>query len=117
MSDHQTDSPFLDAVPAEPADFIRAEVQREYAAKLAAAELKAQAARGGINMPDGFTEYLDFSKLLGEDGSPSAEAIGMALAPLAAAKEPEFAHLKGTGHYERQRGPAVPTVSLDVRNR
>ncbi|MEW1548988.1 hypothetical protein [Streptomyces tsukubensis] len=117
MSDNQTDSPFPDAAPADPAESVRAEVQREYATKLAAAELKVQAAQGGIKLSDGFTDYLDYSKLLGEDGSPSAEAIGKALAPWAAPKEPEFPQLKGTGYYEHQRGPALPTVSLDVRNR
>ncbi|WP_405889660.1 hypothetical protein OG427_05590 [Streptomyces sp. NBC_00133] len=99
-----------------PVDSIRAEVQREYAAKLAQAELKAQAAQSGIKLGDGFTDYLDASKLLGEDGNPSAEAIGEALAPFRP-QEPKFAQLAGTGH--SHRGGPIPQrrVSLDVRNR
>ncbi|GAA2231927.1 hypothetical protein GCM10010232_18260 [Streptomyces amakusaensis] len=117
MSDDQSDSPFPDVPPADPTASVRAEVQREYAAKLAAAELRTRAAKDGITLPDGFTDFLDSSKLLGEDGSPSVEAIGKALAPWAVPKEPEFTQLKGAGHYARQRGPALPTISLDVRNR
>ncbi|MGW7364815.1 hypothetical protein ACWGI8_15630 [Streptomyces sp. NPDC054841] len=100
-----------------PVDSIRAEVQREYAAKLAQAELKVQAAQSGIELGHGFTDYLDASKLLGEDGNPSAEAIGEALAPFTAAQQPEFPQLTGTGH--SHRGGPIPhrRVSLDVRNR
>ncbi|MEU3601678.1 hypothetical protein ABZ714_23600 [Streptomyces sp. NPDC006798] len=115
MSDHPTDSPFPDLVPAEPADSIRAEIQREYAAKLAAAELRTQAAKDGITFPDGFTDFLDSSKLVGDDGSPSVEAIGRVLAPWAAAKEPEFPQLRGAGNYKPMS--PEPRMSLDVRKR
>ncbi|MER6914639.1 hypothetical protein ABT354_23450 [Streptomyces sp. NPDC000594] len=115
MSDHQTDSPFPDARPADPVPSVRAEVQREYAAKLAAAELRAQAAQDGIKLPDGFADYLDHSKLLGEDGSPSPEAIELVLKPLQALKKPLFAQDLGLGRC----GPIPdrPPVSLDTRKR
>lgn len=116
MSDPQTDSHSSAPVPADGFDSVRAEVQREYAAKLARAELRAHAAQAGINLGEGFTDYLDPSKLLGEDGNPSAEAISKALAPLAAAQEPKFPQLGGTGHsmpVER----FTRRVSLDIRHR
>lgn len=116
MSDPQTDSHSPAQVPADGSDAVRAEVQREYATKLAKAELRTQAAQAGIKLGDGFTDYLDASKLLGEDGNPSAEAIGKALAPLAAAQEPKFAPIAGAG-YNRNGPPSVRRVSLDVRNR
>ncbi|MBT2508086.1 hypothetical protein J7I98_19785 [Streptomyces sp. ISL-98] len=43
-------------------DAIRAEIQREYAGKLARTEIKAQAAKAGINLPEDFAGYLDTSK-------------------------------------------------------
>ncbi|BCM65772.1 hypothetical protein EASAB2608_01106 [Streptomyces sp. EAS-AB2608] len=117
MSDPQTDSHSPAPVPADGSDTVRAEVQREYAAKLAHAELRAQAAQSGIKLGDGFTDYLDASKLLGEDGTPSAEAIGKALAPFAAAQQPQFPHLVGAGfHRDGDRVPAR-RVSLDIRKR
>lgn len=116
MSDPQTDSHSPAQVPADGSDAVRAEVQREYATKLAKAELRTQAAQAGIKLGDGFTDYLDASKLLGEDGNPSAEAIGKALAPLAAAQEPKFPQIAGSG-YNRNEPVPVRRVSLDVRNR
>ncbi|MEV5378043.1 hypothetical protein AB0L26_19000 [Streptomyces nondiastaticus] len=117
MSDPQSDSHSPEGVPADPADSIRAEVQREYATKLAQAELRAQAAQAGIKLGEGFTDYLDASKLLGEDGAPSAEAIGKALAPLAAAKKPETPQLMGAGYHRGGYKVPVRHVSLDVRKR
>ncbi|MFE4330937.1 hypothetical protein ACFRQM_16325 [Streptomyces sp. NPDC056831] len=117
MSDPQTDSHSSSPVPVDPADAIRAEVQREYAAKLAQAEIKTHAAQAGINLPDGFTDYLDASKLLGEDGRPSAEAMNQALAPFKS-KEATFPHLVGAGP-NRSGGPMPERrrISLDVRKR
>ncbi|GCD45361.1 hypothetical protein [Streptomyces paromomycinus] len=117
MSDPQTDSHSPAPVPADGSDAVRAEVQREYAAKLAHAELRAQAAQAGIKLGEGFTDYLDPSKLLGEDGTPSAEAIGKALAPFKPS-EPTFPHLVGSG--PNRSGGSMPErrpVSLDVRKR
>lgn len=116
MSDHQTGSHSPAAVPADGSDSVRADVQREYAAKLAHAELRAQAAQAGIKLGDDFTNYLDASKLLGEDGAPSAEAIGKALAPFAAAQA-QFPHLVGAGFHRDSAPVPARRVSLDVRKR
>lgn len=117
MSDPQTDSRSLEPVPADGADTIRAEVRQEYSARLARAEVKVHAAQSGISLPDGFTDYLDTSKLLGADGNPSAEAMDKALAAFRPS-EPPFPHVVGAGH-NRSGGPfpETHTVSLDVRNR
>ncbi len=107
-----------DAEPiSNPSEYARVEVEREYAGRLAHAELRAQAAQAGIKLSDGFTDYLDPSKLLGEDGTPSAEAIGKALAPFKPS-EPTFSHLVGAG--PNRDGSPMPErrpVSLDVRKR
>lgn len=116
MSDPQTDSHSPAPMPADGSDAVRAEVQREYATKLVAAELRAYAAQAGIKLPDGFTDYLDASKLLGEDGSPSAEAIARALQPLKPA-EPEFPQLKGMGYHPGPAFRSIPRISLDIRKR
>ncbi|MEU1009576.1 hypothetical protein [Streptomyces sp. NPDC005890] len=114
MSDAE---PIPKAMPADPSDSVRAEVEREYSGKLARAEFKGYAAQAGITLPDGFTEYLDGSKLLGEDGKPSAEAMDKALAPFKP-KEPTFPHLVGSGP-NRSGGPLPEPrrISLDVRKR
>ncbi|MEU9450761.1 hypothetical protein [Streptomyces sp. NPDC048277] len=106
-----------EATPADPSHSVRAEVEREYAAKLARAELKGHAAQAGINLPDGFADYLDASKLLSEDGKPSAEAMDKALAPFKP-KDPTFPQLVGAGH-NRDGSPILERrrVSLDVRKR
>ncbi|MFJ6790442.1 hypothetical protein [Streptomyces angustmyceticus] len=111
MSDTE---PISEAPAADPSDSVRSEVEREYSGKLARAELKGYAAQAGINLPNGFTEYLDGSKLLGEDGKPSAEAMDQALAPF----KPAFPQLVGAGHNSDGRPiPAHPRISLDVRKR
>ncbi|MEU6376862.1 hypothetical protein [Streptomyces sp. NPDC046909] len=106
-----------EVMPADASDSIRAEVAQEYAGKLARAELKTHAAQAGISLPDGFTDYLEAAKLLGEDGKPSAEAIEEVLAPFKP-KEPTLPQLAGAGH---NRGgnpiPEYPRVSLDARHR
>ncbi|MFB7905642.1 hypothetical protein ACFC1T_04380 [Kitasatospora sp. NPDC056076] len=104
-------------VPADPAEAIRAEIHREYAGKLALAELRAQAVKEGITLYDGFADYLDLSKLLDTDGQPSQEAIQELLSPWRK-KESEFADLQGAG-YHRNPFPAgfFSTPSLDARQR
>ncbi|MGW2319866.1 hypothetical protein [Streptomyces sp. GS7] len=99
----------------DPAEAIRAEIQREYAGRLAQAELRAEAAKAGVDFPDGFIDLLDLSKLLGEDGEPAAEAIALALKPFQAEPEPKFPQLMGMGHYNGIG--ARSSVSLDARNR
>lgn len=93
---------------------IRADIHREYAGKLAQAEMKAQAAKAGIALPEGFADYLDTSKLLGEDGQPSSEAVAKLLEPFQ--PEPKFPQLAGTGR-NRDATPLVRHVSLDARRR
>ncbi|GGW15454.1 hypothetical protein, partial [Streptomyces capoamus] len=111
MSDAE---PISEAMPADP---VRAQVEREYSGKLARAELKGYAAQAGITLPDGFTEYLDGSKLLGEDGKPSTEAMDKALEPFKP-KEPTFPQLVGSGHNRDGNRITEPRrVSLDVRKR
>lgn len=106
MSDAE---PISEAMPTDPSHSVRAEVEREYSGKLARAELKGYAAQAGITLPDGFTEYLDGSKLLGEDGKPSAEAMDKALAPFKL-KEPAFPHLVGGSPQPRKApNPGAPS--------
>ncbi|MEU4211190.1 hypothetical protein AB0F13_14550 [Streptomyces sp. NPDC026206] len=116
MSDPQTDIHSPDPVPADLSEAIRAEAMREYADQLAQAEFRAQAAETGAEVPNGFVDYLDTSKLLGEDGRPSAEAIAKALEPFKS-KKPEFPQLMGVGYYRGSPAPSSPRVSLDVRKR
>ncbi|GGR75396.1 hypothetical protein GCM10010236_32650 [Streptomyces eurythermus] len=106
-----------EAMPADPSDPVRAQVEREYSAKLARAELKGYAAQAGITLPDGFTDYLDGSKLLGEDGKPSAESMDKVLAPFRP-REPTLPPLGGAGHNREGNSFRVhPRISLDVRKR
>lgn len=107
-----------EAMPTDSFDSIRAEVEREYAGRLVRAETETQAAKAGITLPQGFTDYLDSSRLLGEDGNPSAEAIAKVLEPFQTEKEPLFPQIAGVGRshpdaYQYQG----PRVSLDARNR
>lgn len=117
MSDPQTVSHSPEPVPADGVDAVRAEVQREYSARLARAEIRVHAAQAGVSLPDGFVDYLDASKLLGADGNPSAEAMDRALASFKPSP-PSFPQLEGVGH-NRSGGPFSQRrpVSLDVRNR
>ncbi|MFF7467969.1 hypothetical protein [Streptomyces sp. NPDC008092] len=106
-----------EAMPADPSHSVRAEVEQEYAGRLARAELKVHAAQAGISLPDGFTDYLDASKLIGEDGKPSADAMDKALASFKP-QEPMFPALIGAGH--NRDGSPIPErrrISLDVRKR
>ncbi|MFE2041086.1 hypothetical protein ACFXAZ_09165 [Streptomyces sp. NPDC059477] len=98
----------------DPAEAIRAEVSREYAAKLAQAELEAQAAKAGITLPEEFTSYLNLPRLIGEDGNPSAEAISRVLETFRPSMK--LPPLAGAGH-NRDGGPFKPHVSLDSRGR
>ncbi|MCC2278507.1 hypothetical protein LKL35_24230 [Streptomyces sp. ET3-23] len=99
------------------AETIRAEVRREYAGKLAQAELRAQAARTGAEISDAHVEHLDLSKLVDENGNPSAEVIAAILQPYQKPAEPKFPQLMGAGHYRGGPFPPARRVSLDVRKR
>ncbi|MFE0047280.1 hypothetical protein [Streptomyces albireticuli] len=117
MSDTTPNSETSQPVPAAvDADAIRAEVEREYAVKLAKAEFKAQAAQEGASVSEEFMEYLDGSKLLGEDGRPCPETIARTLEPFKP-KRPKLPQLMGAGYYRGSSAPSAPRVSLDVRKR
>ncbi|MFC8196633.1 hypothetical protein ACFUTV_14675 [Streptomyces sp. NPDC057298] len=106
-----------EAVP-DSSEAIRSEIHHEYAGKLARAAMETQAAKDGITLPEGYTGYLDTSKLVGEDGNPSAEAIAKALEPFQP-DEPKFPPLSGAG-WSRGSSPITPhgqRVSLDARHR
>ncbi|WP_159037028.1 hypothetical protein [Streptomyces specialis] len=115
MSDTPSVSESGEAVLADPGDAIRAEIRAEYAGKLALAELKAAAARSGIELPSAFTACLNTSALLAEDGSPSAEAIEGALS--AFVPKPEVPELLGAGHHPPGGFPRPVRRSLDARYR
>lgn len=53
----------------------RSSALSEVGTRLATAELKAAAATAGVAIPEGLSELLDVSKLLGEDGNPDSTAI------------------------------------------
>ncbi|WP_431041415.1 hypothetical protein ACQUSR_05615 [Streptomyces sp. P1-3] len=94
---------------------IRAEIQQEFSERLVTAELRARAAEDGIKLPEGITDFLDFSKMMGEDGQPRADIIEKILTPFAGEKEPKFPQLEGLG-YHRSSYTSSP-VSLDARKR
>lgn len=116
MSGNQT-SPELSELPepgpADPAEAIRAEVHREYAGKLALAELRIQAAKDEIDLPKGFTDYLDLSKLTDDEGQPSEEVISQVLKPFRA----KFADLQGAGYHQNPAPVFQIQPSLDARHR
>ncbi|MEU1826365.1 hypothetical protein ABZ502_28500 [Streptomyces abikoensis] len=116
MSDPQTVSPSPEPAPADPADAFQAEARREYAQQLAKAEMHSQAAKGGFTVPDGYAEFLDFSKLIREDGKPWAEAITQVLQPFRP-KEPTFPQGLGLGRQGDSHNFPARSVSLDVRRR
>jgi hypothetical protein len=105
-------TPEVLAAPVDPTEAIRAEMHREYAGRLALAELRAQAVKDEINLPEGFTDFLDMSKILGDNGQPAEESIKQVLKPFRA----EFPELQGAG-YHRGNPPKPPTISLDARLR
>ncbi|MFG3405943.1 hypothetical protein [Streptomyces sp. NPDC048142] len=111
---HETSDPDSEIV-ADPAEAIRSEVVREYGGKLAKAEFRAQAAIEGVPLSSEFIDLLDFSKLVGEDGNPSAEAIKTALQPFQGLREPDFPQLAAVGHH--RVGSSAKATSLDARHR
>ncbi|MEU3825221.1 hypothetical protein AB0F36_07835 [Streptomyces sp. NPDC029080] len=85
----------------------------EYGTRLADAELRAQAAKAGVELPA--AEFLNLSKFLGEDGSVNADLIGNFVSslpkPVAA---PEFEQGLGLG---RQGGSGVQQLTRDDLSR
>ncbi|MFJ2778562.1 hypothetical protein [Kitasatospora sp. NPDC087315] len=117
MSDEQTltgDSSSPEAVPADPAQAIRAEIQREYAGRLALAEVRAQAAIAGVTV---LADYYDPNCFLSEDGTTNTEVIRELIEKERANQAARaFPELQGAG-YHRGTAPKPATVSLDARHR
>ncbi|GGW89420.1 hypothetical protein [Streptomyces noursei] len=68
----------------------------EVGTRLADAELRAQAARAGVELPQ--ADFLNLSKFTGDDGSVNAELIGQFVSSLSQpAPEPNFAQDLGLG--------------------
>ncbi|MER7847004.1 hypothetical protein ABTZ03_23990 [Kitasatospora sp. NPDC096077] len=111
----QPDSQTPAIVLADPSEGIRAEVHREYAGKLALAELRIQAAKDEIDLPEGFTDYLDVSRLTDDDGQPIEDVITEILKPFQ--KKMKFAELQGAGYHRNPAPVFQPRPSLDARHR
>ncbi|MFE2108282.1 hypothetical protein ACFXAF_20795 [Kitasatospora sp. NPDC059463] len=116
ISEPMPAEPEATPVQADPNEAIRAEIHQEYSTRLVHAELRIQAALGGFQFPDGFLNLLDSSKLLGEDGEPSADAISLALKPFDELRKPEWPQLQGAGFHRGSPYNSAP-ISLDARNR
>ncbi|MFJ2778561.1 hypothetical protein [Kitasatospora sp. NPDC087315] len=116
MTDNETNSsPDLEAVREE----ARKDALAEMAPHLARAMIKAQAAQAGSEFPDAAFKFLDISKLLGEDGLPSSEIVGEAIAPFLKPAKPEYAQNLGLGR--QGSSYTIPVLSnsraLDARYR
>jgi hypothetical protein len=81
----------------------------EYGTRLADAELRAQAAKAGVELPP--AEFLNLTKFVGEDGSVNADVIGTFVSSLPKpVAEPEFDQGLGLG---RQGGSGVQQLTRD----
>ncbi|QUI30677.1 hypothetical protein H9W91_07255 [Streptomyces alfalfae] len=85
----------------------------EYGTRLADAELRAQAAKAGVNLPS--AEFLNLNKFVGDDGAVNAELIGNFVSTLPKpVADPEFDQGLGLG---RQAGAGVDQLSRDDLSR
>ncbi|MFF4706934.1 hypothetical protein [Streptomyces sp. NPDC001297] len=85
----------------------------EYGTRLADAELRAQAAKAGVELPP--AEFLNLAKFVGEDGSVNADVIGTFVSSLPKpVAEPEFDQGLGLG---RQGGSGVQQLTRDDLSR
>ncbi|MDX3206059.1 hypothetical protein [Streptomyces scabiei] len=85
----------------------------EYGTRLADAELRAQAAKAGVELPP--AEFLNLTKFVGEDGSVNADVIGTFVSSLPKpVAEPEFDQGLGLG---RQGGSGVQQLTRDDLSR
>ncbi|MFE9455975.1 hypothetical protein [Streptomyces californicus] len=85
----------------------------EYGTRLADAELRAQAAKAGVELPP--ADFLNLSKFVGDDGSVNADVIGSFVSSLPKpVAEPEFTQGLGLG---RQGGSGVSQLSRDDLSR
>ncbi|MFM9441803.1 hypothetical protein [Streptomyces acidiscabies] len=104
-------------VVPDPAEAIRAEIHQEYAGRLVEAEVRVQAAKDGITLPEGYSRYLNLSEMIGEDGNPSADAIASVLGPFTSTNFiDEFPDLAGAGH-NKGGNQIPPAASRDSRYR
>ncbi|WP_380284330.1 hypothetical protein [Kitasatospora purpeofusca] len=117
MSDEQIltgDPGSPEVMPADPAQAIRAEIHREYAGRLALAEVRAQAAIAGVTV---LADYYDPNCFLSEDGTTNTEAIQEMIEKERANQAARaFPDLQGAG-YHRGTAPNSPAPSLDARHR
>lgn len=61
----------------------------ELGKELAFAQVAATAAKNGVSLPDGVTDFIDTSRLLGEDGRPNSDAITSFVNSFAAYQAPK----------------------------
>ncbi|MEV0445281.1 hypothetical protein AB0I84_07560 [Streptomyces spectabilis] len=100
LSDHEK---ALEAARAE----ARKAVVGEFSSRLAEAELRAHAAKAGVELPG--LEYLNVGSFVAEDGAVNGDAIGQFVSSLPRPVEkPEFAQGLGLG---RQGGAGVPQLT------
>lgn len=71
----------------------------EMGTRLAEAEIKAAAANAGRKVPDGFSNFLNMTAFIGEDGTPNGDAITAFInsLPEATPKGPAFSQNTGIG--------------------
>ncbi|WP_259453999.1 hypothetical protein [Streptomyces ginkgonis] len=91
------------SLPAARAE-TRATVLTEFSGRLAQAELRAQAATAGVDLPK--ADYLNLDAFIGDDGAPDADAIGSFISSLPQlSSDRAFAQNIGLG---RQGGTSNP---------
>ncbi|MEV2279186.1 hypothetical protein AB0I72_26755 [Nocardiopsis sp. NPDC049922] len=77
--------------------------------RLAEAEIKAAAASAGRKVPEGFSDYLNLSAFVGDDGSPNSDAVTSFVNTLPEVNSsPRFPQNTGLGP---QGGSAVPQLT------
>ncbi|MER5441133.1 hypothetical protein [Streptomyces sp. NPDC002790] len=102
LSDHEK---ALEAARAE----ARKAVVGEFGTRLAEAELRAHAAKAGVDLPG--LEYLNVGSFVTDDGAVNGDAIGQFVSSLPKPVEkPEFAQGLGLG---RQGGTGVPQLTRE----
>lgn len=61
----------------------------EFGQELTFAQITAEAAKAGVNLPEGVTGFIDTSRLLGEDGRPNSDAISQFVTSFSAYQVPK----------------------------
>ncbi|GAA2665249.1 hypothetical protein [Nonomuraea recticatena] len=75
----------------------RTQTLSEVGSRLVEAELKVQAAKAGVSLPDDIAEVLNLSKLVDENGHPNATAIAKVIGSFAPADDGGFPPVGGIG--------------------